>query len=205
LKRKRLMLLLTITLASVIVAQVRAQQATVSLVPASSTVPNVGLAFTVNVTVENVEDLYGWQLSLYYPNNILNGTGAAEGPFLKTGGIPAAFLVANFTDSYNATHGLLSVLSFRTGNVSGVSGNGTLATITFTSTSTDGMEILHLADVKLSDSNTTVIPSITADGEVTVVPEFPAGLILTLLIASTIVAIALRKKMVNSRGIFQSV
>jgi hypothetical protein len=205
LKTKRVLLFLIIILTSVIVAKVRAQQATVSLVPASYTVPNVGLTFTVNVTAENVEDLYGWALKLYYPNNVLNGTSVTEGPFLKTGGISTAFLVANFTDSYNATCGLLDVLCLRTGNVSGVSGNGTLTTITFTSTSTDGMEVLHLADVKLSDSNSTVISSITIDGEVTVIPEFPVTLILLLLIASTIVAITLRKKMINSRGIFQSV
>jgi hypothetical protein len=188
-----------------IITGVVAQQATVRVVPASYTVPNVGLNFTVNVTVENVEDLYGWELKLHYPNNVLNGTSATEGSFLETGGIPTAFLVADFIDSYNATYGLLSVLCLRTGNVSGVSGNGTLVTITFTSRSTDGMEVLHLADVKLSDSNLTVISSITADGEVTVIPEFPAALILLLLIASTIAAITLRKKMINSRGIFQSV
>jgi hypothetical protein len=205
LRTKRLLLFLTIILTSVVVLQVRAQQATVSLVPASYTVPNVGLTFNVNVTVESVEDLYGWALKLYYPNNVLNGTSVTEGPFLKAGGISTAFLVAIFTDSYNATYGLLSVLCLRTGNVSGVSGNGTLATITFTSTSTDGIEVLHLADVKLSDSNSTGISSITIDGEVTVIPEFSETLILLLLIASSIVAVMFRKKMINSRGIFQSV
>jgi hypothetical protein len=196
---------LTILLAGTFISGAGAQQAAVRVVPASYTVPNVGLTFAVNVTVENVEDLYGWELKLYYPNNVLNGTSVTEGPFLKTGGIPTAFLVTQFIDSYNATYGLLNVLCLRTGNVSGVDGNGTLATITFTSTSTDGTEILHLTDVKLSDSNTTAIPSTTADGEVTVIPEFPAALILPILMVSTIVAIALRKKMINCRGIFQSV
>jgi hypothetical protein len=194
---------LTISLIGMIVTG--AQQTTVRVVPESNTVPNVGLALTVNVTIENVEDLYGLELKLYYPNDVLNGTSVTEGPFLKAGGIATAFLVSDFIDSYNATYGLVNVLCLRTGNVSGVSGNGTLMTITFTSTSTNEMEILHLADVKLSDSNTTVIPSTTADGEVTVIPEFPAALVLPLLIASTIVAITLRKKMINGRGIFQSV
>jgi hypothetical protein len=196
---------LIILLTSTFISEVAAQQAAVRVVPASYTVPNVGLTFTVNVTVENVEDLYGWELKLYYPNNVLNGTSATEGSFLKTGGIPTAFLVTQFIDSYNATNGLLNVLCLRTGDVPGANGNGTLATITFTSTSRGGMEILHLADVKLSDSNTTMIPSITADGEVTVIPEFPAALILPILIASTIVAITLRKKMINCREMFQSV
>lgn len=203
--KKRLTFLVTIVIMSMIVTRVGAQQAVVQVVPASYTVPNAGLTFAVNITVENVEDLYGWGLKLYYPNNVLNGTSATEGSFLETGGIATAFLVVNFTDSYNATYGLLNILCVRTGNVPGVSGNGTLAKITFTSTSTGGMEVLHLADVELSSSNSTAISSVTADGEVTVIPEFSAALILPLLIASTIVAITLRKKMVNSRGIFQSV
>lgn len=203
--KKRLTFFLTIVIMSMMVTRVGAQQAVVQVVPASYTVPNVGLTFAVNITVENVEDMYAWALKLYYPNNVLNGTSATEGPFLKTGGISTAFLVVNFTDSFNATYGLLNVLCLRTGNVPGVNGSGTLAAITFTSTSTDGMEVLHLADVGLSNSNGTAISSITADGEVTVIPEFPAALILPLLIASTIVAITLRKKMINSRGIFQSV
>jgi hypothetical protein len=160
----------------------------------------------VNVTVENVEDLYGWALKLYYPNNVLNGTSATEGPFLKTGGIATAFLLDNFTDNYNGTYGILNVLCLRTGNVPGVSGSGTLVTVTFKSTSTDGSEVLQLADVQLSNSSLGGIAAVTANGEVTVVPEFAAAaMILTLLIASTIVAITLRKKIFSDRGIFQSV
>lgn len=183
-----------------------AQEATLRVVPASYTVPNVGLAFTVNITVENVQDLYGLELKLYYPNDVLNGTNVVEGPFLNADANPTIFLKYNFTDGYNATYGLVNVLYFRTGGVMGVSGNGTLLTITFNSSahSTSGMEILHLADVKLSDSNLTLISSTAADGEVTVIPEFPAALILPLLVASTIVAIVLRKRISNSRGIFQS-
>lgn len=197
--------LLTISLIGMI--GTGAQPVTVRVVPESNTVPDVGLALTVKVAVENVEDLFGLELKLYYPNDVLNGTEVAEGSFLKADGNPTVFLVYNFTDGYNATYGLLNVLCFRTGDMPGVSGNGTLVTTTFTSTSrsTGGMEILHLADVKLSDSNLTLISSTVADGEVIVIPEFPATLILPLLIASTIVAITLRKTISNSRVKFQSV
>jgi hypothetical protein len=205
LRTKRRLLFLAIILMSVIVARVRAQQATVSLVPASYTVPNVGLTFTVNVTVENVEDLYGWELKLYYPNNVLNGTSATEGPFLKLDGNPTVFIIVNFTDSYNATYGLLEVLCLRTSHVIGLSGNGTLATIAFRTTATDGTETLHLANVKLSDPTPNQIPSTSVDGDVTVIPEFPAALILPLIIVSTLAIIILRRKIGNYREIFQSV
>lgn len=177
-----------------IVGQARAQQATVSVVPASYTVPTVGSSFTVNVTVQNVEDLYGWALKLYYPNDVLNGTSVTEGPFLKTGGFSTIFVRVNFTDNYNATDGVVNVLCTRSGSVLGVNGTGTLTTITFTSTSISGPQTLHLADVGLSDSNVTAIPFAAVDGEVTVVPEFPMILILPVLVASTMAAVVLRKK-----------
>lgn len=190
---------------SVVVANVGAQQATVSVVPASSIVPSLGSNFSVNVTVENVENLYGMQFTLYYPNSLLNGTNAGKGPFLDSGGFQSAFLISSFTDSYNTTDGYLKVLCLRTGDAPGVNGSGTLATINFKSISTGGPAILHLADVKLSDLNMTAISSTTADGEVTVIPEYSVLLILPLLIASTLIALTFRKRIINHRGIFQSV
>jgi len=88
----------------------------------------------------------------------------------------------------------VNVLCTRTGNVLGANGSGTLTTITFTSVSTGGPQTLHLADIGLSDSNLGKIPFSQVDGEVTVVPELSTVLILPLLVASTTVALVLRKK-----------
>jgi len=142
--------------------------ATVEVIPASYTVPKIGLTFNVNITVVNVEDLYGWALKLYYLNHVFNGTSVTEGPFLKTGGFQTVFLKVNFTDNYNSTYGVASLLCTHEGSVSGVNGTGTLATITFTSMSTGGPKTLHLADVGLADSNNTAISLTAVDGEVTV-------------------------------------
>jgi hypothetical protein len=191
---KRLIFLLALLFMSITVTQAGAQQATVQVVPASYTVLNVGLTFNVNITVQNVENLYGYEFKLYYPNDILNGTSVTQGPFLKGGGIQIFFSVAQFTDNYNATHGLLNVICTRSGNVSGVNGGGTLVAITFKSTSTNGPRTLQLADVALSDPNPAAIPFTSADGEVTVIPEFPTALILPLLIISASVTLTLRKR-----------
>jgi len=204
LNRKRLTIFLTLALACVLVTRVAAQQATISVAPPASTVPNVGSSFSVNVTVESVENLYAWALNLYYPNTVLNGTSVTEGTFLKADN-PTAFLVINFTDTYNATDGFLNVLCTRTGDVPGVNGSGTLLTITFKSTSTGAAENLHLENVKLSDANSTAISFVPADGVVTVLPEFSLALIPLLLMASTLIALALRRKMSNHRGMSQSV
>jgi hypothetical protein len=195
-----LLLFMALALASLTVTRTSAQQATVKVVPASLTVPNVGASFSLNITVENVENLYAYEFKLYYPNDVLNGTKVVEGPFLKKGGT-TVFAVANFTDNYNATHGLLNVvcLSMETSSP-GVNGSGTLATATFKSTATTGPRILHLYDVKLSDPTPASIPLTSADGEVTVVPEFPVALALPLFLVSTLLVIILRKREVNCRG-----
>lgn len=197
--------LLFLAIAVVPLSRVDAAQATVFVSPAAYTVLSVGSTFSVNVSVQGVQNLYGWEFKLYYSNRILNGTSAVEGPFLKSGGANTFFVLANFTDNYSATQGQVNLLCLRTGEVSGVDGNGTLATITFISTSTNGPETLHLADVKLSDPNAAQIPSATVDGEATVIPELPSALILLLLTIVASVAVALRKRILNHRGIFHSV
>jgi hypothetical protein len=201
LKGKMLTIFLTLMFASLALTIARAQEATVRVAPASLVVPDVGLTFSVNITVESIENLYGYEFKLYYSNDVLNGTSVTEGPFLKTGGVPTLFSVAKFTDNYNATNGLADVFCLRTdSNAPGVNGSGTLAIVTFKSTSTDGPKILHLDGVGLSDPTPASIPFTAADGEVTVVPEFPVALPLPLFAVSTLLAIILRKRAVNRRG-----
>jgi hypothetical protein len=99
-----------------------------------------------------------------------------------------------FTRTYNETHGLVNVFCLRVDpDAPGVSGDGVLATITFCSTSLNGSKILCLADVKLSGSNLNEIPCITVNSQVKVIPEFPPGLMLPILIVSTSLAVALKK------------
>jgi hypothetical protein len=112
----------------------------------------IGVSFTINITVTNVTDLYGWQFSLYYKSSILNATGKSEGPFLKQDGAQTLFFEVDFTDNYNETHGKITLTSTRLAPAEkGVNGSGTLATITF-KTLAYGNTPLQLADTKLSDS-----------------------------------------------------
>ena len=95
-----------------------------------STYAHARQSFAVDVTVTNVTDLFAWQFHMYYRSSVLNGTSITEGPFLITGS-STFFIIANFTDNYNATHGYMYISATRVGNVSGASGTGTLATIIF--------------------------------------------------------------------------
>lgn len=118
--------------------------------------------FTINLTVENVTDLYGWDIQLFYRNDLLNATGYTFGPFLESGG--STFTIAKeFNDGYNATHGLIWLADALLGAPSGVDGNGVIASITFKVTGT-GSSPLSLFNTKLSDHNANSIPHEAYDG-----------------------------------------
>jgi hypothetical protein len=113
----------------------------------------VGDVFKINVTVSNVVDLYGWQFSLYFRGDVLNATKVEEGSFLKThpDTDQTLFVTPIFTDSYNATHGLIIASSTLVGVKGGVNGTGTFATITF-KVKQPASSALHLEGTKLVDS-----------------------------------------------------
>jgi len=59
-------------------------------------VPNVNVTFSLNVTVDNVTGLFGWDFELYYPNDILTGTNITQGKFLKIDAAPTFFYIVEF-------------------------------------------------------------------------------------------------------------
>jgi hypothetical protein len=119
----------------------------------------------------------------------MNGTQVIEGSFLKSGG-RTFFWVMNFTDHYDSTHGIVWIVCSLLGNVSGISGNGTLATIKFRSVSVSDFVPLHLVDVNLYDPSLSPIPHENFDGTVSVIPEFTSMFVfLTLIIASVFVVL----------------
>jgi len=134
--------------------------------PPSTTV-NATETFNINATIANVTDLAGWELKLYYRNNILAAVKATEGPFLKQGG-STAFFTVEFNNNYNTTHGRIWLTCTLLGNVPGVNDTGTLTTITFQAVA-GGNTTLNLADTVLGDSQANPINHTTNDGEVTVI------------------------------------
>jgi hypothetical protein len=143
-----------------------AEGATMQVAPPASTVV-VGTTFTVNVTVTNVTDLAVWEIQLYYLNTILNCTNVTEGPFLEKDG-HTQFFASLINNKYNATHGWILAGSTLMGNVTGVNGSGTLATITFQAIAA-GDTPLHLTGTTLKDSTPPPrhpIPHTATDGTV---------------------------------------
>jgi len=115
----------------------------VSVYPSISRAP-VGEAFTINITVSDVFDLYGWEFNVSFDPAVLDCTGVEEGPFLKQAG--STWLLPYIIDN---TAGLVFLGdSLFPIPPNGASGNGTLAKITFNVTA-EGESDLHFFESKL--------------------------------------------------------
>lgn len=120
----------------------------------------VGGSFSVDINVSDVVDLYAYQFTLNYPpylSKLVPVGCASEGPFLRQGGETA------FVCNIDHFSGQITVVGMLIGSVLGVSGDGTLATITFKCVA-PGDCILDLEDTTLLDSNLVEIPHTADDG-----------------------------------------
>jgi hypothetical protein len=149
---------------------------TVSVSPSTVTTP-FGQNFTIDVIVSGVADLFGWEFQLGWNSTLVDATSSSEGPFLKAGG--STF----FTYTVNATAGSMIVDCTLTGIIPGVSGSGTLGTITFYAKSI-GQCPLDLHDVILIDSHEQSITSQSVGGYVYVASPQVHNIAVAKVIAS---------------------
>lgn len=133
-----------------------------------TTIAEVDETFSINVSVAEVTDLYGWEFKLYYLNDILNATEVTEGPFLKAGGntyfTGGPSETEGILNDYNTTHGRIHIWCTLLEEIPGVNGTGPLATITFKATKT-GTSNLALSKTFLINSKVIEIPHETIDGD----------------------------------------
>jgi len=113
--------------------------------------------FTIDINIFNVTDLYGWEFKLIWNATMLNVTDVTEGPFLMLGGDTF------FTYKINETEGFMIVDCTLLGDVPGVSGDGTLATIEFYAKNL-GECTLDLYDTTLVSSNEQPIEHTASNG-----------------------------------------
>jgi hypothetical protein len=115
--------------------------ATVKIDPPTQASPAAGGTISVDVEVENVIGMYGYQLDLVFDNTALKFSSIEEGEFLsKDGGPTFTFLDGQMVEFQSITQdmaaqvnstGVLSIASTRVGNVPNVNGTGNLATVKF--------------------------------------------------------------------------
>jgi len=148
----------------------------ISVQPSSKIVAGAS-AFSLEIAIANVVDLFAFQFDLGFDPLVLSATGTAEGAFLPGGGttVPIPGTIDNIGGAITGTADALT-------GFSGVSGSGVLATVAFQSIG-DGTSPISLFNVLLLDSNLNGIAATIQDGTVevsgisTVVPE-PSTLVL---------------------------
>lgn len=137
----------------------------VSIQPSSTTVA-LGDSFTLEVSVSDVVDLFGFQFDVSYSPSLLSSIGITEGAFLSGGG--ATFFLPGTIDN------LIGTISFTAdtllGPTPGVTGTGTLASIDFMSIG-NGISTLTLSNVLLLDSALNDIAFSMAGATVEVLPS----------------------------------
>jgi len=150
-----LVAILTITLAYIIIKRPTSPSVYVNPQTIRGT---SGQDFTINIGISNVADLYGWGFKLRWNTTILEVVNVTEGNFLKQGGetLQARWRINN-------TQGYIVADCTLLGNVSGVSGDGILATINL-HVKGEGECILDLYDTVLISSLEQPIDHDTEDG-----------------------------------------
>lgn len=135
--------------------------------PQSTKIWGTGETFSVDIKVAQVTGLYGWQITLYYKRQVLNGTEIIEGSFLESEG--ETYFNFTLDNEYNNTYGRVTAYNSLIGNVSAVNGTGILLTITFKAKNI-GNSLLDVEETILGDRNGNPIPCTVMDGTVQVVP-----------------------------------
>lgn len=124
---------------------IRGSSTTIYVDPPTLTAPS-SENFTVDINIEDVTDLFGWQAWLKWDPQLLDVVNATEGSFLKTSG------TTSWIDGMNQSEGWIPIMcTFSDPSLPGVSGNGTLANVKFHGAG-PGECVLDLYETKLFNS-----------------------------------------------------
>jgi hypothetical protein len=172
----------------VLLVSVRAaDQTIVSVTPSSYTAPSIGVTFTINVTVQEVTNLVGYEFHLGYNPAILNVSKVEYGGIFG----PTYLELKNII---NNTEGYIWYAAGQMFGEPPINGSGVLAIITFT-TIAEGSAPLDLYDTKLAAPNGVAIPHTVIDGSVTVIPEYSEPFILLIMFMTiALMAIFIKKR-----------
>ncbi|MCS7124418.1 MAG: cohesin domain-containing protein [Candidatus Bathyarchaeota archaeon] len=153
------------------VVHVSAANPTIYIDPAAKTV-KVGEQFTVNISLDYAEKLYGYEVWLSFDKNKLNATAIEYKGFLNTP-IMVWYKLVNNTGGYVA----LAVSSLHPAEAKTGGSPPPLATVHFKCIGV-GKSPLRLFKTILSDNQARAIPHTVLDGELNCVPHEPKILIM---------------------------
>jgi hypothetical protein len=170
---------------------VNAQETTVYIDPTSLSISQIGETFSINISISNVTNLFGYDIMLWYNTTMMDCVNIEwpKNHFLTPILNPTnIFKIKDIEDNYNETTGAVRVVATLLDEEPPKNGSGLLVTITFKSTAPDGPSPLKLYwpgyayPVKLSDPDGNPIPCSGTDGEVVVIPELSSLSLIFLLI-----------------------
>jgi hypothetical protein len=184
-------------------ASVQAASATtVSSIP-STTTPAVGESFTVNITVSNVQNLYGVDVAVSWNASVLQvltvdlRLGVESHPDGVLHEILPDAEINVVENDVSAEAGTYHVVATSVNPAPSFSGSGNIAVLTFNVTSMghSGLALeTELADYPASDEPANLIEHETNAGAINVIPEFPSLITVALLLALATAAVAFSKK-----------
>ena len=162
-----------------------APPAKLSIKPLHHIATNLGQIFTVNITVSDVNELYGYEFKLYYNTSLLTALDVElpSDHFLKpVDPFKISITYNQITDNFNATHGEVWFGVTLSAPEASKNGSGTLVKVRFNTTAFGGPSPLKLLypsyfyPVKLFDPKGSPMPCTAQDGSVTVIQPPPAKL-----------------------------
>ena len=186
------------------VAFVKAAPETVVKVEPYSSYANLGETFTINITVADVQNLYGVDITLYWNSSILQvvSVDLRLGVESHPDGVlhESLYIVEN---KVTQEQGKYSLGAASIAPAPSFNGTGNIVRITFSATSTGNCKLdleTELWDCPPPNQGSMPIEHTTIDGFFELIPEFPSILILPFFIILTIFAAAFRKKISRKLG-----
>jgi hypothetical protein len=197
---KKPLILLTVCalLAFIPVYSVMAQGTTVRTLP-SNTAPKVSATFTVDITISNVKNLYGVDVSLSWNKDILRITGASSqlGVESHPGGVlhQSVYVAENSMSQQTGTYHLVATSE---GSAAAFSGNGKIVTLTFSVIHAGHSELTletELADKPVSPEPSNLINHTDLSSSVNAaIPEFSTVFALVVFLILATGALVFSKK-----------
>ena len=167
-----LLVCVTVFLTMTVGTTAASYSAVVSVYPQQKSV-KVGQTFTIDIKVENVSGLKGFDFCLKYNSAILNASKIEEGPFMKSFGLTFVAELEIQSD-YEMYRGRVWMAAVICGD-GFANGSGTLATITFNATAPGEGELDLFSDppyradqIKLVTCGPKPIPHAVLDGYVAI-------------------------------------
>ena len=200
-----IILLTTCTLLAIFpIGAVLAQTATVKVQPSNSS-PNVDMTFTVDITISNVQNLFGVDVTLTWNKDILRIVSASSqlGVESHPGGVlhESVYVAENSMSQQTGTYSLVAVSE---GSVAAFSGNGKIVTLTFSVINAGHSELTletELADKPVPPEPSNLINHTDLSSSVNaVIPEFSTVFTLVMFLILATGALVFSKKRIKKNA-----